>query len=435
MSTPPFTPIIKEGWLMKEGHFIKSWKKRWFVLGKGVVKYFEKKYSNEKGSFNVSEQTTVSPARGPKNQPALYIKNPDKQFYIVCENEIDVENWINAFNRVIDAIKNGTVDQLGTESEVVNQFTNAVFKKEMIVPQYEEGDLMDMFNPVPHCPISQQQIFQLPFKLNQAFRLYIDLDYAVTQLIIKTTEFIRSIVENESGIPDMNFKFTYDDFYKYSQQISELIESIHSSDFSEVSDQEVVSLIETFKIKDFIQKMNTHPMAFESHLNQWIEAADKMHTMYDDLRFDNDPYDGYIAMKKQMDNIVSKIDAITPAMVNGSFDFGQYILKDLEGKVFEDNISTKTDYSKILGIFKSFNSLHKETNEALKSAGDNKEVAEYFKPRVDIVASFNENLLKALIKCAKRCSPSEADLQKLVTEFDSIAQTAVINVDGMRSLF
>ena len=34
--------IIKEGWLVKEGLHRKSWKKRWFVLRKGVLSYSKK---------------------------------------------------------------------------------------------------------------------------------------------------------------------------------------------------------------------------------------------------------------------------------------------------------------------------------------------------------------------------------------------------------
>lgn len=34
-------PEIKRGWLKKQGQIIKSWKKRFFVLADGQLKYFE----------------------------------------------------------------------------------------------------------------------------------------------------------------------------------------------------------------------------------------------------------------------------------------------------------------------------------------------------------------------------------------------------------
>ena len=33
--------ILKKGYLTKKGHKRKNWKRRWFVLEKTVVKYFE----------------------------------------------------------------------------------------------------------------------------------------------------------------------------------------------------------------------------------------------------------------------------------------------------------------------------------------------------------------------------------------------------------
>ena len=40
MSSAP-EPGLHEGWLLKEGHFAKNWKRRFFVLERGVLEYFE----------------------------------------------------------------------------------------------------------------------------------------------------------------------------------------------------------------------------------------------------------------------------------------------------------------------------------------------------------------------------------------------------------
>ena len=33
--------ILKEGYLVKQGHVVKNWKRRWFVLTAGSIDYFE----------------------------------------------------------------------------------------------------------------------------------------------------------------------------------------------------------------------------------------------------------------------------------------------------------------------------------------------------------------------------------------------------------
>ena len=38
---------VKVGWLLKQGHVIRNWKKRWFVLDKGVLRYYVKPLDEE----------------------------------------------------------------------------------------------------------------------------------------------------------------------------------------------------------------------------------------------------------------------------------------------------------------------------------------------------------------------------------------------------
>ena len=34
--------VIKRGWMMKQGHFRKSWKKRFFILTPGLISYYSR---------------------------------------------------------------------------------------------------------------------------------------------------------------------------------------------------------------------------------------------------------------------------------------------------------------------------------------------------------------------------------------------------------
>jgi hypothetical protein len=49
-------PPVMKGWLMKQGHVVKNWKKRHFVLDDGILIYYEEeRYVNEKGRLRVCD--------------------------------------------------------------------------------------------------------------------------------------------------------------------------------------------------------------------------------------------------------------------------------------------------------------------------------------------------------------------------------------------
>jgi len=93
----------KEGHLKKQGHVVKNWKVRWFVLKSGNLYYFKKK-------GDVKPVGEI-PLDGCKVKVDLKItKKPncfelstrvDKTFYIQAENKIQMEDWMQA-------IKNGS---------------------------------------------------------------------------------------------------------------------------------------------------------------------------------------------------------------------------------------------------------------------------------------------------------------------------------------
>ena len=46
--------VIKKGYLTKKGHRLKTWRRRWFILKKTTMRYYE---SKEKPSLKVNERT------------------------------------------------------------------------------------------------------------------------------------------------------------------------------------------------------------------------------------------------------------------------------------------------------------------------------------------------------------------------------------------
>ena len=55
MSSPP----LMTGWLQKQGHFVRNWKKRFFVLEMGRLQYFEKRSPKEGPPYGVNSKGCI----------------------------------------------------------------------------------------------------------------------------------------------------------------------------------------------------------------------------------------------------------------------------------------------------------------------------------------------------------------------------------------
>ena len=417
MTKPPFQPVIKEGWLLKEGGFVHNWKKRWFVLGRGPIKYFVSKYKTEKGSFQLTPDTVVTSARGPKNQPALYIKTPGRTYYLVSEKETEAVSWINTLNKVIEALKNGTTDQL--ESEIVNQFTNQVFTDSMIVPQYNEGDLKGYFDPMPHLPITQKQIFQLPSKLNNAYRIYLELDYCVTKIIKESSNFIRSVIASPNGVPEPDKAITYDDFYNSSRHINELFNNLHQCDYSEMSIPEVQEILDEFQITQFTDNLKMATNKYETNTKKWIASSDRMLSLYDELK--EDGVDGFLFIQRHFGSFLKAIDSLEiPEGEKETYEINNYLLTKIESRYFHEQFSTKITFINIFRVFSIINQLHKNIEEILNDSinSGNEEVTKYFNPKNQSFKTFSNDVLSHIISFIQRCQPSPEEKEQLLKEYD-----------------
>jgi hypothetical protein len=59
--------ILLEGWLIKEGRLVKSWKKRWFVLTKNKLSYYATKEKTKLKGEVVIETCTIALSAEKKN--------------------------------------------------------------------------------------------------------------------------------------------------------------------------------------------------------------------------------------------------------------------------------------------------------------------------------------------------------------------------------
>ena len=101
------TPSKMVGWLRKEGHFIKSWKDRYFVLLDGTLKYYVSSKEDppygetEKGSFELKGSTI----NYPYNNSAIVIKLCGKMkstaLLVHSQNEMDAVSWATSIRQHI----------------------------------------------------------------------------------------------------------------------------------------------------------------------------------------------------------------------------------------------------------------------------------------------------------------------------------------------
>jgi len=96
----------RSGWLMKQGEYIKTWRRRWFVLKQGKLFWFKENYitrdSNPRGVVPVSTCLTVKGAEDVLNKPfAFELSTSRETMYFIADSDKEKEEWINSIGRSI----------------------------------------------------------------------------------------------------------------------------------------------------------------------------------------------------------------------------------------------------------------------------------------------------------------------------------------------
>ncbi|KAL2555672.1 Pleckstrin-like proteiny (PH) domain superfamily protein [Forsythia ovata] len=94
------------GWLMKQGEYIKTWRRRWFVLKLGKLFWFKEsdvtRGSKPRGVIPVANCLTVKGAEDVLNrQFAFELSTRSETMYFIADSEKEKEDWINSIGRSI----------------------------------------------------------------------------------------------------------------------------------------------------------------------------------------------------------------------------------------------------------------------------------------------------------------------------------------------
>eukprot|EP00252_Welwitschia_mirabilis_P005899 TRINITY_DN16494_c0_g1_i1.p1 TRINITY_DN16494_c0_g1~~TRINITY_DN16494_c0_g1_i1.p1 ORF type:complete len:217 (+),score=24.96 TRINITY_DN16494_c0_g1_i1:93-743(+) len=96
----------RAGWLMKQGEYLKTWRRRWFVLKKGKLFWFKSDYvardSRPRGIIPVGSCLTVKGAEDALNKPfAFELSTNAETMYFIADSDKEKEEWINSIGRSI----------------------------------------------------------------------------------------------------------------------------------------------------------------------------------------------------------------------------------------------------------------------------------------------------------------------------------------------
>lgn len=117
--------IEKEGWLVKEGRFIRSWKKRWFVLQGDSLQYFTATNRKLKGTIKL-ESCVVKPADRKDKKECLELITEGRKLYFLANDFLDQQEWVIAINNKIASL---SYERKARESQQIPDFRVQTFFK------------------------------------------------------------------------------------------------------------------------------------------------------------------------------------------------------------------------------------------------------------------------------------------------------------------
>jgi hypothetical protein len=114
----------RTGWLLKQGEYLKTWRRRWFVLKRGKLFWFKNAFlssaSKPRGVISVTAFLTVKGAEDVLHKPfAFELTTSRETMYFIADTDKEKEEWINSIGRSI--VQHS---RCVTEAEVVDYDSN-----------------------------------------------------------------------------------------------------------------------------------------------------------------------------------------------------------------------------------------------------------------------------------------------------------------------
>ncbi len=89
--------VTKEGWLIKQGHVVKNWKQRWFVLANSELSYFKTK--DDSKAAGVIDLAAAEVRVSGLREHCMELNTPEKVFYISTGGKKELYEWMNTIRK------------------------------------------------------------------------------------------------------------------------------------------------------------------------------------------------------------------------------------------------------------------------------------------------------------------------------------------------
>ena len=96
-------PIKAEGWMAKQGHFIRNWRNRWFMLDGRNIYYFDKEGATKaKGHIYMEDGTDIFIEERYSKPFCFTLRTPKKTFILQAANEEELLDWVEAITNNLE---------------------------------------------------------------------------------------------------------------------------------------------------------------------------------------------------------------------------------------------------------------------------------------------------------------------------------------------
>ncbi|ELP89444.1 hypothetical protein EIN_390690 [Entamoeba invadens IP1] len=141
--------VLKSGIMVKEGHKVKSWKKRWFVFRKsGALDYYaDKKESDQKGTVDINKLTSLKKTED-KKRVMLELLLDNKIFRLAFDSDATRDEWNAVFQTFIDNKSTNRKSQVSKpkleDFETLKLIGKGTYGKVMLVKKKDTGKIFAM---------------------------------------------------------------------------------------------------------------------------------------------------------------------------------------------------------------------------------------------------------------------------------------------------